>query len=554
MAALAVPVLANGALGCTGDIGTGETDDDGGGAGTSVTPEFEPASATLHRLTRPQLEAAWADLFGELVMPADLPKDDVAYGFTSIAAARGTISSVEAEQYEKATYEVLNQVWADPARRDALVGCAFTSVNDACVRSFVEDFAFRAWRRPITADEVDALVAVGAGIESDIGDPIQGLKFSLATVLQAPHFLFRVELGEPSDKDGVLRYTDWEMASRLSFLLLDAPPDEELRTAAAAGDLSSAEGVQIQADRLLESPRARGPLVGFFRDFMMVRNLDQLKKNIAKFPQLTATLGPAMRVEIERMFENVVFEKQADFRELFTTRQTYLNEELARLYGVEGITGADFRPVTLPADSGRSGLLTTVGFLSMNAHETQTSPTHRGRFVQINLLCNDIPPPPAGVDTSIPEQEPGSAPTTLRQRLDEHRENPECSGCHARMDPIGFALENFDAIGIYREQDEQGLPIDATSEVEGEKIANATELSQLIAELPDVGACVARRFYEHAGGHLAGDGEEGNVEKLVEDFVDSNFDFKAMVVALVTNDGYRYAGPAGAGLEEETEQ
>lgn len=537
-------------IGCTGEIGPGEDGDGGGGAGSSEA--FEPAAPTLHRLTQIQLSNAWLDLFGEpLMVPADLPQDDAQYGFTSIAAASRTISSVEAEEYEKATYEVLDQVWADGARRDALVGCAIDGITNPCVRTFIEDFASRAWRRPVMSDEVDALEALATTVATDLGDASQGLKFALAAVLQSPHFLFRVELGEVDpDSPTKLRYSSWEMASRLSFLLLDAPPDEELRQSAALGELTTAEGVRVQADRLLEDPRSRPALVRFFRDFMQVKELDTLAKNAGAFPQFSATLGPAMRVEMERMFENIVFEESSDFRQIFTTRETYLNEELARVYGIEGITGPDLRPYVFSADANRAGLLTTAGFLAMNSHETQTSPTHRGRFVQINLLCNDIPPPPPGVDTTLPEADPNAPPSTLRQRLDVHRTNPECAGCHARMDPIGFALENYDAIGAYREQDELGLAIDASAKVEGQDVDGGVDLSNLVAQLPEVGACVARRFYEHAGGHLAGEGDESSVEAVVNDFVGSEYDFKALVVALVTNDGYRYATSAVAEAQE----
>lgn len=542
------------AIGCVGDIGTGETDD-GAGAHGSDPAATSPAAPTIHRLTRPQIENAWLDLFGEpLALPADLPQDDVAYGFTSIAAASRTISSVEAEEYETATYAVLDQVFADTARTDALVGCpvggAPSALSDACVVSFVRDFTERAWRRPITDEELSAILDVGTGIATDLSDGRQGLKYALAAVLQSPSFLFRVDIGEPDPDDPtLLRYTSWEMASRLSFLLTDAPPDEGLRQAALDDRLTDVEVIRTEAARLLDDPRSRKPLVRFFRDFMQVRNLDNLKKNVDRFPQFSATLGPSMRTEIERMFEDVVFEKEGDFRQLFTTRDTYLNEELAALYGIEGITGPDFHPVVLPESAKRGGLLTTVGFLAMNAHETQTSPTHRGRFIQINLLCNDIPPPPAGVNTTIPPADP-SKPTTFRQRLDNHRKDPACAGCHAMMDPIGFAFESYDAIGVYRDHDENDLPIDTVTEVDGHPVKDALELGELVAQLPDVGACVARRFYEHAGGHLAGEGDEGSLELLVDDFVDADYDFKELVVALVTNDGYRYASPAST---EETQ-
>jgi hypothetical protein len=522
--------------GCVGVIG----DPEGEASGTATT-ESALAEATLHRLTRPQIQNAWRDLLGApLAMPADLPADDVLYGFSSISAARSTISPVDAEKYEAATYHVLDQVFADPLRLEALTGCPAPKVGDPCVDGFVGTFAAKAWRRPAAGDEVAALLALGSKVAADLGDPVQGLKFMLAGVLMSPHFLFRVEVGEPGPE--AYRYTSWEMASRLSFLLLDAPPDDELRAAAKSGELVTSGGVRAQATRLLDDPRARVALTRFFRDFMNIGGLDGLDKQPDKFPQITATLGPSMRIEIERMFEENVFEREGDFRDLFTTRDTYVNEDLARVYGIEGITGPDWTPITLPDDGKRAGILTTPGFLALNAHKTQTSPTRRGRFIRLNLLCQDIPPPPPGIDTTLPDADP-TKPTTLRERLDAHRKDPACAGCHQKMDPIGFTLERFDSIGAYRDMDENNLPIDSASEIDGAPVEGPMDMTALIAALPEVGACVARRFYEHGGAHLAGKGDEPSVDALVADFVGSNYTFKELVLALVTNDGYRYASP-----------
>lgn len=522
---------------CVGVIGDREQ----GNTYSSTGAIFVPAEATLHRLTSPQLRNAWVDLFGEpLNAPTDLPADDVLYNFSSIAAARSTISPVDAEKYENAAYAVLDQIFSSAARRDALIGCPAGVVDDPCVRQFIAAFTARAWRRPVATAEIDELHALAKTIAGQLSDGSQGIKFMLAAVLQSPHFLFRVDIGEMASDE--YRYSGWEMASRLSFLLLDAPPDEALRQAAEKGELTKPEVIRAHAERLLEDPRARTTLVRFFRDFMSLAKLDGLDKLPEKFPQVTATLGPSMRVQMERMFEQNVFERQSDFRELFTTRDTFVNEDLARVYGLDGFSGLDWVPVTLPDDGRRPGILTTPGFLALNAHKSQTSPTHRGRFVRVNLFCQDIPPPPAGIDTTLPEPDPNT-PTTLRQRLDEHRTNPQCSGCHQQMDPIGFALESYDAVGAYREVDESGLTIDTTTSVDGHDLKNAAEMASLVASLPNVGACIARRFYEHAGAHLAGSSDEAAVETLVDDFVAKDYSFKQLVLALVTNDGYRLASP-----------
>jgi hypothetical protein len=537
-AALAAAV---GIAGCIGNIGDGSGE--GGGAGPGAEVAFEPAAATVYRLTQVQLQNSYLHLFGELTVPTDLPGDDQLYGFTSIAAAGTTIAPLDAEKYEKAAYDVLAQVWADPARRDALVGCTPAGTDDPCLRAFFETFASRAWRRPVDAAELDALVGVASEVAADLASTSEGIRFGLAAVLQSPHFLFRVELGEP-DASGWLRYTSWEMASRLSYLLTDAPPDDALVAAAENGALVDPAVVKLHATRLLGSDRARPALVRFFRDFMNIGRLDALDKSAELFPQLAPTLGPSMRVEIEKLFEATVFETEGDFRRLFTTKDTFVNEELARLYGIDGVVGPDFVPATLPDDGKRAGLLTTAGFLAMNAHKTMTSPTHRGRFVRINLLCQDVPPPPPGVDTTIPASDP-DVPTTLRVRLEAHRQDPACVTCHAKMDPIGFAFERFDAVGAWRDT-ENGLPLDTVTDLDGTPVADAVEMGELVAALPAVGECIAQRFYQHATAHLDKPAEKKAVDALVAAFVASDYDFKQLVAELVVNDGFRYASPLPA--------
>ena len=518
--------------------------DDGADDGDTPSLDVEPAPPTLHRLTQAQLHNTYLAVLGSpLQLPTELPPDDLLYGFSSIAAAAATISPLAAEQYENATYAVLDQVWGDPLRRTVLVGCDPETATDPCVAEFFARFAKAAWRRPVTSDEVDRLVALSDLIADELDDVDAGIEHGAAAVLQSPNFLFRIEMGVPvADAPGVLRYTSWEMASRLSYLIVAGPPDEELVALAEADALDSVDVIEAQALRLLDDPRARPALVGFFRDFMNIAKLDQLDKNPEAFPQMSATLGPAMREELERMFEATVFDGSGSFRDLFTTKTTAINEELAGIYGVPGIVGAALQPYTFPPDSPRAGILTSAGFLAVNAHQTQTSPTHRGRFVRIQMLCQDIPPPPAGIDTSLPAPDPSAPPQTLRERLDIHRESPACLGCHELMDPIGFAFENYDAIGAYREVDEQGLTLDPVTEINGTTVASGVEVGELIAELPEASACIARRFYEHAGGHVAEDGEDEAIDALVDAFVADDYDFRSLVVALVVNDGFRFAG------------
>lgn len=545
--ALAVATAAL-AAGCVGDLGgpTPPTPIDEPTVPPTAAPKFSPDAATIHRLTSIQLQNSWRALLGsDVVVPSaeELPADDQAYGFRSIASAMKTISTVEAEEYEKATYAVLDPVFADEARRAALVGCAPASVDDPCVRSYFDRFGRLAWRRRLGAEELDQLVALTNEVSAYATTLAEALKFGTAAVLQSPNFLFRIEIGEPVGADdpeheGLLRLTGLELATRASYLLLDSPPTAEILDAAEDGMFDDPTNVELGVRMILDSPDGRPPLVRFFRDFMNISRLESLDKNLELFPMFSQTLGVSMRDEIERLFENVVFEEGGDFRSLFTTRKTFVNEELAGVYGIEGVSGDELVPVTLPDDGKRAGLLTTAGFLALNAHKTATSPTHRGRFVRIGLLCQDVPPPPMGVSTVLPEPNPDE-PKTLRELLEEHRTNDECKACHQLMDPIGFGFEHFDALGQWRELD-NGLPIDVASDLDGKPFVGATEVSSLIAELPEVGACIARRFYQHALGRLDKKGDRPAVDELIEGFVKDDFDFKELVVSMIVNDGFRY--------------
>jgi len=555
--------LIFGLVGCVGSVGDpgvdldgtasgpdgGDGDGDGGGGDRPDGPaEFAPPPPTIHRISSSQYANAVTQLFGALDVP-EVPGEDLSkYGFSSVDLATRTISRVELEQYESAAYAVVDQVWADPARREALLGCSPTSAADPCVRDFFTQFARSAWRRTVEPEELDQICELAEKLASDLADRWKGLRYALASVLLSPHFLWRVEMGEPDPETGLTRYTSGEMASRLSFLIWDGLPDAELLDLADDDALRDVDAIREQAQRMVDDPRARPALTKFFREFMLLVNIDdELSKDPAQFPQLTETLGQSMRLELEKGFEDVVFEEEGDFRKVLTTRETFLNRELAELYGVgDLLDGDEFQKVTIPESSHRAGLLTRSGFLAnnaaKNAYEAVTSPTHRGRFVRLKLMCLDVAPPPPGTDTTIPDVDPG-APATLRERLNDHAQEPACVGCHNLMDPIGFGLENYDAIGAWRTKDE-GISIDAVTELDGTAFEGGVELGVTLAELTSVSDCIARNYFSYASGRPDDfyGGDERPLATLIENFAASDYDLKTLVVDLVVNEGYRFAG------------
>lgn len=518
-------------------------DDSAGGELTAA------AAPTLHRLTQVQYRETVRGLFGDDIrVPKDLETDTPLHGFTSVSASELTISPRAAELYETAALDLAHQVFADDTRRSKLLGakCKPTAASDPCVQEFLARFGRRAWRRPLTAEELAMLGQLTAELAKSLGGVMAGLEYTVAGMLESPHFLFRVETGEPDptrrEGSGRLRYTSYEMASRLSYLLWNRGPDDELLDAAERGELTSPELLRAQAVRLLAAPAAQAAVLGFFAEYFSLARLDTVAKDKQLFPQFTPDLIAAMREEILRDVGDVVLTRDADYRELLSGTTTFVNDELARLYGLAA-PGAGFMQVELPATTQRGGLLGTAGILALNANATTTSPTHRGKFVREYLLCQDIPPPPPGVVTSLDPGMGMGGPLTLRQRLARHRQDPACSGCHSLMDPIGLGLENFDPIGVFRDRD-AGQPIDASADIDGAGFSGARQLGQVLSQHPQLAECAARQLYRHATGHVEEAGEQRGIRQLGEAFAERGFHFRDLLLRLIVSEGFRLAEPA----------
>lgn len=537
-------LVATGAIAAAcgvGDIGEASTDPndnpvtlpDGGTA-----PPFVPATASIKRLTQSQYGKTIHELFGlGIKIPGDLEVDTKIHGFSTVGSSELTISPRAAEQFEAAAYDLSKQVFSDPMRRAAFVGCEPKDSADPCIKTFLSRFGRRAWRRPLGDGEVTRWVNVVADVTGKLGSVWVGLEHAVSGVLQSPYFLFRVEVGAPDpEKPGRLRYDNFEMASRLSFFLWGQTPDDALLDAAERGELVTPEGLRAQALRLVSSTRARSAIRAYFAEYLNLERLELVTKDATLFPQMNRDLGVAMREEIERTFEDIAFDRNADFRTIFTTHQTYANGPLAALYGLPD-PGPGFSKVTHPSDGPRAGLLGMAGILTLYAHATLTSPTLRGRFVRTQLLCQDIPPPPPGVVTSV---EAGGADQTMREKLAVHRKDPTCNSCHRLMDPLGLGMEDFDPIGRHRTL-EGTKPVDASGDVDGKPFVGAKELGAALAAHPEIGSCQVRNLYRFATGHLEVEGEMGTIATLTQKFEGSGYKVKPLLVDLVMSDGFRYA-------------
>jgi len=481
-------------------------------------------------------------LGGAVTLPTDLEPDTALNGFASIGAARIAFSPHAIEQLETAALSLSQQALADASTRASLVTCVPSGpVDDVCARQVVTRFGRRAWRRALTADEVIRYAGVATQAGDALKDFWKGLEYAVAGILQSPHFLYREELGTPDSASPSRRvFNGYEVATRLSYFVWNTTPDDNLLDAAEAGTLSNAAGIQAAVDRLIASPRAHSAIEAFFGELFRLADLDDLPQPPALFPQVTATLGSSMRTETLRVLDDIVWNGDNDFRSLFDTRTTFLNAELAKLYGVTGPTGTNFVKTALPVDGLRSGLLGEGAFLALNAHGDSTSPTHRGKFIREGLLCQSIPPPPPNVNTMLPP-DPPTGPRTMRQKLETHRTQPACAACHAMMDPLGLGLENFDAVGALRTV-EAGQTIDASGELDGVAFQDPTGLAAALKNHPSLGSCLARNVHRFATGHVETPGEESVISDLSRQMVTDGYLFRSLLLGVAKGPSFRYTG------------
>jgi hypothetical protein len=374
---------------------------------------------------------------------------------------------------------------------------------------------------------------------TQLGDFHEGLTYGVAALLQSPNFLYRVEYGEPDPEAPALRrLTGVELATRLAFFLWNTTPDDALLDAAETGALDTPEGLAMQAERMLEDPRARQGVRAFFDDMLHLYLLEDLEKDPTVFVAMNPEVGPAAREETLLGLE-AIYAEDGDYRSFYTTSRTFVDRRLAAIYNVRAPEREGFGEVELPREGGRRGFLGQVGFLAPNAHVVSSSATRRGMFLREVILCQSIPAPPAGVNTSIPE--PDADARTLRERVAVHLEDPTCAGCHRLMDPIGLGLENFDGLGVWRTSD-GGATIDPSGDLDGEAFADAWELGAAVAEHPRVGTCLAETMLRYATGRAIGEGEEDEVDYLGARMGLAGHAMKALQRDIVNSPSFRNVG------------
>ena len=512
----------------------------GGGSGSGGVPgTLSNGGPKLRVLTQVEYTNSLSDLLGPITAQLDLPPDTFVAGFAAIGGAEVTINASAVEQYESATRAATAEVFADTTRWQKLVGCQpKADLSDACVVSFIESFGKRAFRRPLTDTEVQKWLQLAKDTEKLSTSAAQGLAAATSGLLQSPYFLYRVETNRLDTLSGRLKYDGLSMATRMAYLLTGHPPSDTLLAAAAAGQLDSADGVKTAAAPLLNDPSAIDRMAAFFNEFSQVQLVSVVQKSPALFPSFNAALQGSMLQATQLFIKDIVLAPGADVRSFFDSDQTFVDGNLAPIYGVIA-PASGFAQIKLGPETGRAGILGQAGVLAGHSQPDHNSPTRRGVFISGTFLCLTPPPPPDGVITMLKED-----PTlTARQKMEEHRTNPSCATCHSLFDPLGFGLEHFDSIGKYR-ANEGGLTIDASGTLDNVTFDGAAQLGAAFRQSARAMSCMMNNFYRNANGVMDATSDSAQISALTKTLASKGYVWRDLVAEFVVSDAFRSAPAA----------
>ena len=499
-----------------------------------------PAGAPgMRRLTDDQYRNAITDIFGEDIEYAGRfdPLLRPTHGLQVQGVSQISVSPAGFEQYDKVGRTVAAQA-VDERHRTLIVGCtpkSATAADDTCAAAFFKRTGEVLFRRPLAPPDVQRYVTAAREATKLTNDFYGGLADGLGMMLSSPRFLFEIDVTEPDPaRPGARRLDAYSKASRLSFFLWNTTPDRELLTAAAKGALHTPAGLKQQVDRLLASPRLESGVRTFFADVLGFDQIPDLAKDGVIYPQFTPNAKRDMPEQTLRTIVDLLLTNNGDYRDLFTTRRTFLTRALGAVYRVPVSEKTDWVPYEFPADSPRAGLLTQPAFIATFSHPGRSSPTLRGKALRELVLCQPVPDPPANVDFSQVEN---TTKGTVRARLTAHRSNPACASCHRFVDPVGLALENFDGAGTYR-ADENGSPIDATGDLDGSKFSDPASLGQAVRNHPQLPACLSKRVFEFGVRRPLDASETAWVKTLSTRFVESNYRLRELLRIVATSDQF----------------
>ncbi|WP_197231102.1 DUF1592 domain-containing protein [Novipirellula artificiosorum] len=496
-----------------------------------------PGRVTIRRLNKAEYDNTVRDLTGlDLHLADGFPSDDVGNGFDNIADVL-TIPPILLEKYLDAAVTIASQLSEneDAKKRAFPHEPANPEQRVEVARRNARQFAQRAYRRPLSQEEDDRLFQIMRDAYES-GSPLDEVFETVVTaVLVNPNFLFRVEQDpDVEDLDGIRELSGYELASRLSYFLWSSMPDQRLFDLAASGELRNQETLRSEVDRMLADPKSRALVDNFAGQWLQLRDVARLNPDPDLFPEFDGELRSAMRRETEILFETIVKEDRSVL-EFLEADYTFVNQRLARHYGISNVSGDQFQRVTLP--DRRRGVLTHASILMLTSNPTRTSPVKRGKWILDNILDEPPPPPPP----NVPELEAGDETLgSLREKMEQHRANEACAVCHRKMDALGFGLENFNAIGGWRDLDGR-YTIDASGELPGGKsFAGASELIGILAaEKRDAFCrCLAGKLLTYALGRGLDSYDRCVVKDAVKTLAENDYRFSSLVAAIVSSDPF----------------
>jgi hypothetical protein len=526
-----------------------------GGASGPSTTAGNPTSAGLRPLrllsTREYLNTVRDLLTDAGMSAAALPSDNEDPASSFPFHTPGDVATLDASLFRDAARALAARA---VTHLGTLLPCSasVTTTNDtACVNTFLSTLALRMYRRPLTASDKSGLMglytlakaAAPTGLGLGFGDSIG---FVMEGILESPEFLYHSEIdsGKASvDSPAppgitIVKMGGYELANRLSFFLWGSMPDQALFDAAAAGALGDAASVEAQARRMLKDPKASAMFADFFVDWLDIDTLASKPKDKTLYPAYGDALATSMNAEVQSFVSSIMTNGSGRFDDVMTGTSSFANAALANVYGLSGVTGNTLQPVTLnPAQ--RSGLLTTAGFMALTGASDGSLPPRRGAVILKKFLCRTLPPPPA----VIPDPQPVTPGLTTRQRFEQHSSNPCAAACHALIDPLGFAFENYDGIGQYRKTD-NALPVNAqvslTLDGKLQTVADARGLVTALVGSDEAQSCFSRQWFRYALGRLDTTDDAASVNGATTTFKSAARDVRELLVGIATSRTFRY--------------
>ncbi|MBX7200468.1 MAG: DUF1592 domain-containing protein [Rhodospirillaceae bacterium] len=508
---------------------------------TAIAASDAPTDGTARRLrlvTAEQYRNTLAYVFGpNITIPSAFAPVTRTDGLLGVGTSLAGVTASQMEIYQKTAATAAAQV-VNESNRHFLVPCTpkdTAAPDDACARIFLSAVGRLVYRRPLAEERLVEYIAEANESATKLKDFYAGLGAALEGMLLSPRVLMVSERGEPDpDHPGHERLDGYSLASRLSFFLWNAGPDDLLLKAAASGELHTQKGLSKTLDRMLASPRLEAGMRAFFDDMFMFDDFNNLAKDGQIYPVFTGVAVQDAREQTLRTVIDHLLTKDRDYRDLFTTRSTFISPSLATIYRLPTTPG--WSPYEFPADSPRMGLLTQISFLAGHAHPGRSSPTLRGKALREVLLCQTVPRPPANVDFSAVEN-PASTIKTQRERVALHLKNPVCAGCHKITDPMGLALENFDGAGQFRTE-EKGSKIDASGSLDGKEFQDVTGLAAALHDHPQVPSCLVKRVFAYGTGSPASADEKSTLDYLNKNFAAGGYRLRNLLRTVVMSSAF----------------